>query len=234
MARRFTLVIALLVVAVVAAPIVRAADTDTPKGTAQAFFKALEAGDSDKAKALATGDEKQMKMLDLLVPLVGNFKKMEQSAVKKWGDEGKKILQGDGPGANPTFDMEAELKDAKIEEKGDTATITPTKKAEGKDNDPMKLKKVAGKWKIDMAAMPNSDGMDDPNAQKVLKGMGDIAKAMAGEIDQGKYKSVVEAKQAFQQKMVPLIFGALGQQPPGQPGAPGQPGQPGQPKGDDK
>lgn len=237
MARRFTPVIALLALALLArAPAARAADADTstPKGTAEAFFKALEAGDTDKAKTLASGDAKQMAMLDLLVPLVGNFKKMEQSAVKKWGEEGKKILQGDGPGSSPAFDMDSELKNAKVEEKGDTATITPAKKEEGKDNEPMKLKKVAGKWKIDMAAMPNAEGMDDPNAQKVLKGMGDIAKTMAGEIDQGKYKTVVEAKEAFGQKMLPLIFGALGNQPPGQPGQPAQPGQPGQPKGNDK
>jgi hypothetical protein len=232
MARRFTPVIALLAFLLVGrAPIARAADDSTPKGAAESFFKALETGDADKAKALATGDEKQMKMLDLLVPLVGNFKKMEQSAVKKWGEEGKKILQGDGPGSAPSFDMDSELKNAKVEEKGEVATITPAKKEEGKESDPMKLKKVGGKWKIDMAAMPNSEGMDDPNAQKVLKGMGDIAKTMAGEIDQGKYKTVLEAKEAFGQKMLPLIFGALGNQPPGA-GVPGAPA--GTPPGGDK
>jgi hypothetical protein len=200
-------------------------NASTPKGAAEAFFKALEAGDTAKAKSLATGDEKQMKLLDLLAPLVGNFKKMEQAAIKKWGDEGKKLLQNEGAPGPSAFDIEGQLKDAKVEEKGDTATITPTKKDKDADqpNEPTKLKKVGGSWKVDMGAIPNSEGMDDPNAQKVLKGMGDVAAQMASEIEQGKFKNVAEAKGAFEQKVMPLIFGALGNQPPGG----GQPGNPG-------
>jgi hypothetical protein len=233
MARRFTAVIALLTLActvIASAPSARAADPDpaTPKGAAEGFFRALEAGDTGKAKAYAVGEAKQMEMLDMLVPLVGNFKKMEVAAVKKWGAEGKKMLS-DGAGGPGGFDVEAQLKDAKVEEKGDTATITPAKKEEGK-NEPMKLRKVQGKWKVDMAAMPNAEGMDTPQAKKMLSGMGDIAKQMATEIEAGKYQTPEQAKEAFGQKMLPLFLGAAAEGGAGaQPAGAGQP-----PKKEDK
>ena len=229
MARRFTAVLALL--ALICCTTARAADPDpaTPKGAAEGFFRALEAGDTAKAKAYAHGEEKHMQMLDLLVPLVGNFKKMETAAVKKWGEAGKKMLSdGGGPGG---FDVEGQLKDAKVEEKGDTATITPAKKEEGK-NEPMKLRKVAGKWKVDMAAMPNAEGMDNPQAKKMLTGMGSIAKDMATEIEAGKYQTPEQAKEAFGQKMLPLFLGAAAE---GQAGGGAQPAGAGQPpKKEDK
>jgi hypothetical protein len=198
----------------------RAADDGaTPKGAAEAFFKALETGDAAKAKSLAAGDAKQMELLDLLVPLVGNFKKMEQAAVKKWGDEGKKLLSG--PGGSQAFDIEGEMKNAKVEETGDTATITPAKKEEGKNAEPMKLKKIGGKWKIDMAAMPNAEQMDNPQAKKMFGAMSDVAKGMIADIDGGKFKTVADAQQGFQQKMLAAMMAAAGEGGVGQPGGAG-------------
>ena len=184
------------------------ADTSTPRGAAEAFFKALEGGDVKAARELTVGEEKHYKMLDLLVPMVGGFKKLEASAVKKWGEDGKKLLANDQGGGS--FDIGGELKNAKeeIASDGNSATITPEKK-EGKPNEPVKLKKVEGKWKIDLASMP-SEGMDDPNAAKVIGAMGGVAKDLAAEIDADKYKTVEEAKKAFGEKMLAVMLGAAG------------------------
>jgi hypothetical protein len=220
MARPIIAVVALS--ALLLAPLARGADDSTPKGAAEAFFKALEAGDAAKAKSLASGDPKQMELLDNLVPLVGNFKKMEQAAVKKFGDEGKKLLSN---GGSASFDIESQMKDAKVEETGDTATITPAKKEkeEGKNSDPMKLKKVSGKWKIDMAAMPNAEQMDNPQAKKMFGAMSDAAKAMTVDIEAGKFKTVADAQQGFQQKMLAAMMSAAGEGGLGQPGGAAQP-----------
>jgi hypothetical protein len=194
------------------------ADTSTPKAAASSFFKAMETGDTSAAKALASGSEKQLAVLDILVPVVSGFKQLEVAAVKKWGDEGRKTLT-QGQGGAGTFDFNEKLKTAKEEVTGDVATITPvTDKPEDK-KDPMKLKKVDGQWKLDMASIP-ADGLDDPNTTKMLKAMADIAKSTAAEIDQGKYPNAQAAKEAMGQKILPLILNG-GAGAPG--GAPEQP-----------
>src|SRR5258706_9063886 len=124
-------------------------DASTPKGAASAFFKAMETGDAAAARAMATGNDKQLAILDILVPVVHGFKQLEIAAVKKWGDEGRKTLS-QGQGAS-SFDFTEQLKTAKEEITGETATITPANAGDDK-KDPMKLKKVDGKWKLDMAS----------------------------------------------------------------------------------
>jgi len=181
------------------------ADPATPKGAAVAMFKAMEAGDVAAAKKLATGNEKQLGLLDSMVPLMNGFKTLEISAVKKFGDDGKKILQGDAGGPGPSLDIEKELTGAKEEIAGETATITPTGADSSKQ--PMKFKKVDGSWKIDLASMP-TEGLDNPAAMTMVKAMGGLARDTAKEIDDNKYKTVEEAKTAMQQKMLPIILQA--------------------------
>src|SRR5881275_1187797 len=99
------------------------ADPSTPKGAASAFFKAMETGDAAAARAMATGDEKQLAVLDDLVPVVHGFKQLEIAARKKWGDEGLKTL-AQGQGGPGSFDLTEQLKTAREEITGETATIT--------------------------------------------------------------------------------------------------------------
>ena len=189
-------------------------DPSSPKGVASAFFKAMESGDADTAKSLATGKEKQLAVIDLLVPVFHSFKQLETAAVKKWGEEGRKALAQSAGGPGST-DFNEQLKSAKEEINGDTATITPAGANVG-SKDQMKLKKVEGKWKLDMASLP-AEGIDDPSATKMLSAMADVAKSTATEIDQGKYATPKDAKDAMTQKLLPLIS------PPAAPGKPAKP-----------
>jgi hypothetical protein len=188
-------------------------DLSTPKGAVAAFFKAMEKGDVPEAKNMATGSQKQLAILETLVPLMSGFKQLEVAATKKWGDEGRKVLT-DEQGGGASFNMEEKLKNAKVEEKGDVAVITPAPEdGKVKDKTPMKLKKMDGKWKIDLASLP-SEGMDDPNSTRILKAMGEIARTTAGEIDAGKYATAEDAKKAMSDRVLPLLLGGLAQ-PPG-------------------
>ena len=49
-------------------------------------------GDTTEAKSMATGSQKQLGILDTLVPVMSGFKQLENAAVKKWGEEGRKTL----------------------------------------------------------------------------------------------------------------------------------------------
>jgi len=220
MLRRLAPVLALCG-ALIAAPLsVRADDAADVKAAATGFFKAMETGNAAEAKAAASGSDKQLALLDTLVPVVSAFKQLENAAVKKWGEEGRKTLtQGQGGGPNP-FNFEEELKKADVKVDGGNATIMAANAKPEEKKEPMKLKKVEGKWKMDMGSIP-SEGLDDPNTTKMLKAMADVAKSTATEIDQGKYASANAAKEAMGQKILPLILGA-GAGGPGA-GAPPQP-----------
>jgi len=215
MSRKFTWPVALCALALLCCRVALAADDD-PKGVATAFFKAMETGDLPAAKALAVGNEKQLAVLDVLVPVFHSFKQLEAAAVKKWGEEGRKTLT-EGPGGG--LNIAEKLKNAKVDVKGDAATITPVDTKPDDKNNEMKLKKVEGKWRLDMASIP-AEGFDDPKALKMFKGMAEIAQTTAKEVDQGKYASANDAKQAMGQKILQMMGIAL---PPG--AGPGQPGE---------
>ena len=185
---------------------------DSPKGAASAFFKAMESGDAKAARAVAVGSEKQLAMLDLLVPVFGEFKKLENAAVKKWGEEARKGLSQDGQGG-PDFDKQ--LKAATEKTDGDSATISPP------DNrDPIRLKKVDGRWKVDMG-MLKVDEMDVADASKKWRLMSDAARSTAAEVEQGKYATPVDARKALEQKLSPVLPQKEPTQAP--PGTPQQP-----------
>jgi hypothetical protein len=199
---------------------------DSPKGVASQFFKAMESGDAKAARAVATGSDKQLAMLDLLVPVISGFKQLENAAVKKWGEEARKTLSQTGGGAGMDFEKQLKASTEKID--GDTATITSANPEQQRE--PMKLKKVDGKWKVDMSSM-KAENMDNPQTAKMLQVMSDAAKATAAEVEQGKYQNADEAKKAMGQKIIPALM-QMQQQQQGQGGAPGAaPGAGGPPAG---
>jgi hypothetical protein len=184
-------------------------DASTPKGAAGLFFKAMEKGDVATAKTMVVGTDKQVAVLDVLVPFVSSLKQLEASALKKWGEEGRKAITA-GPGGSGGMDFAGELKNAKEEVTGDAATITS-----GKDpkKDPMRLKKVDGKWKLDMGSL-QAEKMDDPGARRTITAVSDLAKSTAKEIDDGKYASAEEAKQSMTAKLMALLTGGGAGAPP--------------------
>jgi hypothetical protein len=57
---------------------------------------------------------------------------------------------------------------------------------------------------MDMTSIP-TEGLDDPNTGKILKGMAEIAKTTAAEIDAGKYADAKAAKEAMGQKILATL-----------------------------
>lgn len=173
-------------------------DATTPKGAALLFCQAMENGDVAAAKEMAVGPAKQLAVLDVLVPVVAGFKKLEAAAAKKWGEEGRKTLFAEGgPGQ---YDFKERLKTATEEIVKDVATITPAD-AKNAKGDSMKLKRIGDKWKLDMTSIP-TEGLDNPTIMKTLKAMAETATGLATEIEQGKYPSAEAARDALRQRML--------------------------------
>jgi hypothetical protein len=179
-----------------------APDTLTPKRTAATFYTALESGDIAGAKAVATGSDKQLAMLDSLVPFVHACKELENAGFKKWGEEGRKMLT-QTPNSPPSFDFKQRLQTDREEIAGDSASLVTTD-PKAIDKTPIKLKKIAGQWKIDLSAVQD-EGMDDPTDARTLKGLTDAATTVAGEIEHGKYADAASAKAALSEKIIAAL-----------------------------
>ncbi len=179
---------------------VRGADVDDVKAAALAFAKALENGDAAAAKDACVGTEKELAMVDGVVNVMGAMKKMGKAATDKFGDAGKALIQDQG---NPGEQMAKELENANIKVDGDTATVT----GKGEKEEPLKMKKVGGKWKLDLSAMPGKEDME--KASGMFAGMAKAANETAADISAGKYKTVDEAKEAFGMKMMSIMAGAM-------------------------
>jgi hypothetical protein len=174
-------------------------DESTPKGAALAFAKAMEAGDTQAAKQLSIGSDQDQQVLAAMLDFTRAVKTLRESAVKKFADKADEVTGG-GMSMDPTKALE----DTEIKEEGDTATVTATKPQPST----MHLKKVDGKWKVDLsetlkgAAGP---GQDVTQFQAMLKGWTSAINETATEIDDGKYAAPADASQALQVKMMAAL-----------------------------
>lgn len=165
-------------------------DYSSPKAAAKSFVTAIAAGDSAGAKEAIVPNEKHGPIIEALAKLTGVQKKLGDAAVKAFGEAGKE-LSGNVEGKDPVKLLDS----AEIKEDGDTATLT------GKDDpEPLMLRKIDGKWKVDLAAMPNATDME--SSLPMLTNMAELMAATTTEIEAGKYKSVEEAKQAISMKLL--------------------------------
>ena len=146
-----------------------------------------------------------------MVPLAGARTKLIDASVAKFGEQGRSIMGATrGPGT-PQYTAK-DFDDAQIDVHGDTATVTS--KNGGK---PVTFKKEGGSWKIDLAeAIPHQQ------LDRVVQIMPKMTTAMndtAGEIKEGKYATVVEARRGLGQHMA-AAMGFPGGAPGGQDGPP--------------
>jgi len=180
--------------------VLRAADLNqsTPKETVISFAKALDAGDTASIKQLVTGTDKQVAMMEGAGNMMSAMKRMQDAAVAKWGDAGKAIA---GEMGKPSDEILKNIDKAEIKEEGDTATFKGQN-----DKETVKLKKVDGKWKIDLASMPDQGELE--KAGPALKAMTKAADDTATDIKADKFKTVDEAKQAFGLKVMAAVMSA--------------------------
>lgn len=164
-------------------------DLSSPKAAAKTFATAMTTGDAETAKKASTGVEP--KVIESMAAAMGNMKKLHDAAVAKFGDEGK-AFAGMGPAGDD--DMVKKVEEATEEITGETATVKP------KDGHAMKLKKVDGSWKVDLA-----EEMAGPAAAMgtaMFDKLAAAAKTTTDEIAAGKYKNAAEAKMAMGKSMM--------------------------------
>lgn len=205
MSRRFTpapFAACALAVFLLTAP-ARADDAADAKAAASGFFAAMEGGNVAEAKALSAGSDKQLALLDSLVPVVHAFKQLENAALKKWGEPGRKTLTETGPGGQ-SFNTQDEIKRSTVKIDKDAATILPPDpKPDEQKKQAIQLRKVDNRWKVEMGQVP-AEVLDNPKTAADLKAMADVARTAAAEIEQGKFADAVAARQAIVERVEAL------------------------------
>ena len=166
-----------------------AAAAESPRKVAIAFAKGVETGDMAAVKATAVGTESDYTFVQAIMGLIGANKELRAAAIEKFGEDGKQISTED----LSNISKQMEQGDEKID--GDNATI-----GKPDEKDPMKLKKVDGAWKVDLASIPEKEQMSKamPKMQKVMSDA-------AADIKAGKYKSIDEAKTAVGQQIFAVV-----------------------------
>jgi len=181
------------------APPTRAADApdlSTPRKAAIAFAKGVESGDMTAVKATAIGTDSDYKLVESIMGLIGANKELRAAAIEKFGEDGKQISTED----LSNISKQMEQGDEKID--GDTATV-----GKPDEKDPMKLKKIEGNWKVDLASIPEKEQMTKamPKMRKVMTGA-------AADIKAGKYKTIEDAKTAVGQQIFAVVAEQLNTQ----------------------
>ena len=186
MKKNCSIVLALLAGLVLTPLCTCAADLSTPKSAAKSFGEALQNGDAAGVRDASLNGKPEL--VDGMCNMMKSTKALHDAAVAKFGPDGESL------GMGKQADFTKQLENAKVEENGDSATITAS------DGKPVTLKKADGDWKVDFASMPAMDA-----ALKMLPMMAKMATAnqdLADEIEAGKYATAAEAKKAYGQKMM--------------------------------
>ena len=195
MLRRGCIAVVLSAVAVCGS-VVRADDMADIRTSGKAFGKALVDGDAVSAKRYSVTDSTSEKALDLMCEMAKSRNALINAAVAKFGDEGKNVTLG-GPNESRQEAFRTDFEDAKIDVKGNTATVTSK---DGADSKPVYFKKMGGVWKLDLANIANFGSVTQKAAQIHL--ISNAYSSTATEIRDGKYKTVLDAKTAVREKVV--------------------------------
>ena len=174
-----------------------APDAAEPKEAARRFFEAILTNDVATVRDASVGTEEETRTVLATAQVVGAQKKLVDTARAKYPNESQ-LLNG-----IRTPDFSAQLNEAEAKVEGDQATLTP-KRAGAK---PLRLRKLDGKWKVDLSTMQETPQRQQPEQlQKLSAAMDEVT----SDINAGKYPTAQSALMALEQKVRALRADAAG------------------------
>lgn len=170
-------------------------DLSSPKSAAEAFVESLAEGDVANAQAAVIATPQQMQSVELLATMAGSMKKLTDAAVAKFGEEGAAIS---GQNVRLTQNLQ-QIEQAQVDINGDTATLSSQN-----GRKPVTLKNQGGQWKVDMSSMPGTEQLTQ--SAPAIRAMAKAASDTADDISADKFKTLDEARQAFQKQMMAALL----------------------------
>ena len=162
-------------------------DYSTPKSACKSLYYAIVGGSTDAAKAAVT-DQKQGEVIAEMKTLIQSIMDARRQAVAKFGEGGKGVS-----GGLPTLD---DIEQGQEQITGDTATV-----AVRCSSKPLVLKRVNGKWKVDLFSILPINPQDISTTKKLLSAASSAASQVAKRIQSGEFKSAEDANAALKQQM---------------------------------
>jgi hypothetical protein len=196
------------VVLIVLAGVARAADEDPgagPKAAMKALFEGIEAADAAAVRTqfnAATADEKAL--ADAYADQITAAKALGEAAKTKFGATGDPLTKG-----MPMKDAIAQLEKADVSVTGNQATV----KLPGQPRS-VRLTKVEGKWRVDLADYAGATPENIAGQTAVLKDMAQALRSIATDIAADKFISPADAQRALNQKLQGVLFNTLQKHPP--------------------
>lgn len=170
----------------------------SPKTVAAAFIKAFADGNAAAAKAICLPDPKVSEMIDLMSGFIKATKQFQKAVVAKWGEAAAK-KSGLGISVSSALAAQGEaLKQAKEETTSDTAKLV----LDADPSHPFTLKKVDGKWKVDLLATQEAQ----PQMMAMMAMYKPMTKAfndLAAEVAAGKHQTIEQVMLALASKIKP-------------------------------
>ncbi|HEY7117174.1 MAG TPA: hypothetical protein VH475_11330 [Tepidisphaeraceae bacterium] len=162
-----------------------AAPLPSPKAVAIAFAASLDKGDLAVARALIPQDSAHAQWLEAAVALSAALRNLDAAAVARFAEGGKAVSQGRLHIAEAAKALEGAQE--KIE--GDLATL-----ALPNHPDPVKLKKVDGKWQLQVGP---ADAAEAQRQVTLYRRLTDAANRTAKEVAAGMYADADTAAHVF-------------------------------------
>jgi hypothetical protein len=189
-----------------------AGDASGPQATLQAMIDASKAQDYDKLADLFAADTPEQKQgMKALFALAPRFKALNAAMKAKFGSGMEGMAGASGMGAPEVGDMDKlNAADIKVEVSGDSATA---KVPGGKD---LAMKKVDGKWLIDLSSMGASP-QQMAMAGAMAPALGKAVDEVTADVNSGK----IPTAQAAQMALMGKLMKAGGGMPGGKPGGGG-------------
>lgn len=190
----------------------RASDESDIKSAAKDFAVAFSQGNAAEAKAHATSDDTTVAVIESIAPVVAASLKLHDASVEKFGKDGEQVVQNPARGIS---DWSKHADDAVVKVQGNTATLSenPGASDAAPKGQPLHLKKVGGKWKVDLSSFPN--GQKLKQQAPALNATATAYSEAADEVKAGKYQSAAEARLAVAQKVRAAILDLRTNLPPG-------------------
>lgn len=173
-------------------------DFSTPRSAVRAFARAMLAHDLPALKSATTGGEDaDFVLLDTWSALLKSTAALNAVAAERFGADGAVVLRFPGVAG---IASDSDIGDVKVDD--DTATVAP-KSTDPAKSPPLVLKKVAGRWKVDLARLPGKQQM--AGASVLFRAMGPLIDQMAHDVAAGRYADAQETRAAFAQAMQRLL-----------------------------
>jgi hypothetical protein len=184
------------------------AEPATPKDALKILAAAMRDGDADKLKSVVlTRDQAEVRMLGAMAGLAGSLARLNQSAVKAFGeDDASRFTDDSSAHFSETL---ARIDGAEVTIDGDKATV----RYSGPGELPFEMRRVRpahasqeGQWKVPMSELsPSADPGTLDQRLGELNVQRKIVDELADEIAAGKYKNAEAGKEAWRGKIMQTL-----------------------------